>query len=529
MKPRVLLTALVFLCVGATLSWGATTGSISGVITDVQSGEPVVGVTVMVVGTNLGASTDVDGHYMIINVPVGTYTLQLSSVGYAMVEISNISVSVDLTTYQSQTMSSKATDIGTTIRVVAERKLIIEDKTTSVNIISRDELLAMPTRGFEQVVGIQNSVVRMNSNAGVRQRGGGSITSTGSEINMRGGRPSEVAYYVDGFSQQDPLTGISTANINNNAIKEVSVTSGAFSAEYGHVASGIVNVTTNSGGDEYHGNVEVLTDNVAGEFGYDDFDHNYYSGDFSGPLPGLEDGFFFVSGERRYLGDRQPSSRMYKITSEFGLDGAMDNPWRKPSNSLAGWSYQGKIDYNFTPNLKLALNGNGSIDKWQMYTHSYLNPDYLEQVRYCPLYEDKNLGINAKITHTLNSETFYNLSASYFKTSRFRGDGILYDDYAAYNRGYSNPERDDYELFQEGRIRWLSDDTTLHITPGSEEDSLLGYDPHIYDDYLDRQSSYLGFKGTITSQLNSENTILAGFDFQRPLPFKASLRLGVKL
>ncbi len=515
MKPKVLLATLVFLCVGATLSWGATTGGISGVITDAQSGEPVVGATVMVMGTSLGASTDVDGRYMIINVPVDTYTLQLSSVGYATVEISNVSVSLDLTTYQSQTMSSEATDIGTTIRVVAERKLIIEDKTTSVNIVTRDELLAMPTRGFEQVVGIQNSVVRMNSNAGVRQRGFRAGTATGSEINMRGGRPSEVAYYVDGFSQQDPLTGISTANINNNAIKEVQVTSGAFSAEYGHVASGIVNVTTNSGGDEYHGNVEVLTDNLAGEFGYDSFDHNYYSGDFSGPIPGLTDGFFFFSGERRYLGDREPSSKMYDITAEFGLADDLANPWRKPANSLAGWSYQGKIDYNFSPNLKLGLSGNGSIDKWQRYTHNYLNPDYLEQIRYSRLYEDKNLGLNAKITHTLNAETFYNFSASWFQTTRFLGDGVIWDDYDSYERAFANPEQDAYQLFQEGTTHWLSDDTSLHITPGSDEDSLLGYDPHYYNNFLDRRSAYLGLKGRITSQVNSSNTVTAGFDFQR--------------
>ena len=515
MKPKALLATLLLLCVGATIAYGATTGAISGVITDTQTGEPVVGATVMVLGTSLGASTDVDGRYTIINVPVGTYTLQVSSVGYATVEVSNLSVSIDLTTYQSQQMSSQATDIGTTIQVVAERKLIIEDKTTSVNIVTREDLLAMPTRGFEQVVGIQNSVVRMKSNIDVRQRGFRAERSTGSEINLRGGRPSEVAYYVDGFSQQDPLTGASTANVNNNAIQEVSVTSGAFSAEYGHVASGIVNVTTNSGSDKYHGNVEVVTDNLAGELGYDDFDQNWYSGDVSGPIPGLDNGDFFFSGERRYLGDRDPSIDQYDITSEFGLADNLANPWRKPANALKGWSYQGKIDYNFTPTFKLALSGNGSIDRWQRYIHGYMNPDFEEQVRHSPVLEDENLGLNAKITHTLNSSTFYNFSASYFKTSRFRGDGVLGEDYSAYVRAFANPEQDNYQLFQEGIPRYLSDDTSLHITPGSEEDSLLYYDASFYDDYLDQRSSYIGLKGNLTSQLTAGNTLQAGFDFQR--------------
>lgn len=513
MKPRAVLAVLVFLCVGATVAWGATTGAISGMVTDAQTGEAVVGVTVMVVGTSLGASTDADGRYMIINVPVGTYTMQFSSVGYGSVEVSNVSVSVDLTTYQSQTLSSQATDIGKTIQVIAERKLVIEDKTSTVNIVTREELLAMPTRGFEQVVGIQNSVVRMNSNVDTRQRGYRPAVGNAPEINMRGGRPSEVAYYVDGFSQQDPLTGLSTANINNNAIKEVSVTSGAFSAEYGHVASGIVNVTTNSGSDKYHGNVEAVSDNVAGELGYDAFDQNWYSADLSGPIPGMDNGYFFFSGERRYLGDRQPSSKTYDIFTEFNLADDFDKPWQKPSNSLKGWSYQGKLDFDISPTFKLGLSGNGSIDQWRRYIHNYMNPDFPEQIKHSPYYDDRNLGLNAKITHTLSSKTFYTFSASYFKVTRLYVDGVLRDDYAAYRRDIDNPEQDQFQLFQEGNVTWSSDlDTTIEV--GSLQDVIVRYDPSYFDQFEDRFSSYLGAKGMLTHQLSTSNTVTTGFDFQ---------------
>ena len=514
MKPRAVLAVLVLLCVAATVSWGATTGAISGMVTDAQTGEAVVGVTVMVVGTSLGASTDADGRYTIINVPVGTYTLQFSSVGYGTVEVSNISVSVDLTTYQSQAMSSQATDIGKTIQVIAERKLVIEDKTSTVNIVTRDELLSMPTRGFEQVVGIQNSVVRMNSNLDTRQRGFRPALANAPEINLRGGRPSEVAYYVDGFSQQDPLTGLSTANINNNAIKEVSVTSGAFSAEYGHVASGIVNVTTNSGTDKFHGNAEVVSDNLAGELGYDAFDQNWYSADLSGPIPGMDNAYFFVSGERRYLGDRQPSSKTNDIFTQFGLDQYFDEPWQKPSNSLKGWSYQGKLDFDLTPNFKLGLSANGSIDQWQRYIHNYMNPEFPIQVAHSPYYDDRNLGLNAKITHTLSAKTFYNLSASYFKVTRLWVDGVLGDDYAAYRRAFANPEQDQFQLFQEGNVTWSSDLYPDSIDVGSAEDVIVRYDPSYYDQFEDRRSSYLGAKGMLTHQLSTGNTVTTGFDFQ---------------
>jgi outer membrane receptor protein involved in Fe transport len=514
MNRKVFAVTLALLCFAAVgVVWGATTGKITGVVTDLQSKEPLVGV-VSVVGTNLGAITDQDGKYTIINVPVGTYTLKMTAVGYASLEVSNVRVSADLATYQDQELSSKATDLGKTIEVTAEIPLVIKDKTTTVDIVSREELLSLPTRGFEQVVGIQNSVVRMNSNVDIRQRGAPEASATAPEINLRGGRPSEVAYYVDGFSQQDPLSGLSTANINNNAIKEVSVTSGAFSAQYGHVASGIVNVTTNSGSDEYHGNAEVVSDNLVKSMGYDSFDQNWYSADFSGPIPGLDKAYFFLSGERRWLGDRSPSSVTKKVYEEFGTAGLLDEPQRMPNNQLSGWSYQGKIDYNFTPNFKLGLSGNGSVDYWQEYRHYYYNPAFPTQVQHSPRYRDKNLGLNAKITHTLSPETFYNLSASYFDTERLRADGVIWDQLSEYERAVANPEYDRFNLFREGDSVYAADLNPL-IEPGSEADTFVTFYQSYWDNYLDRRASYIGFKGDITSQVNSHNTMMFGFDFQR--------------
>ncbi|KAA3635401.1 MAG: TonB-dependent receptor, partial [Calditrichaeota bacterium] len=310
----------------------------------------------------------------------------------------------------------------------------------------------------------------------------------------RGGRPSEVAYYIDGFSQQDPLSGLSTANISNNAIQEVSITSGAFSAEYGHVASGIVNVITNSGSDEYHGTIEFVTDNFLKD-AKKVYDHNYYTGDFSGPLPGLEKGFFYLSGERRYLQDRTPSPKTEEVFSGFGLASQYGN--ELPNNDLSGWSYQGKVDYNFTPNVKFQLSGNGSVDNWQEYRHYYNNPFYETQIDHTPRTKDENLGLNAKLTHTLNSNNFYNFSLSYFKTERFVGDGVIYDDLEGYRRDQANPEWDEYSLFREGD------------TLGGN--FYIGY----YDQYFKRKSEYIGIKADYNSQINASNTFKVGFDFQR--------------
>jgi outer membrane receptor protein involved in Fe transport len=450
--------------------WGATTGKITGVVTDSQTKEPLIGVTVSVVGTNLGAITDEDGHYIVLNVPVGTYTLRMTAVGYAGLEVSNVAVSADLATYQDHELSSKATDLGKTIRVTAEAPLVIKDKTSTINVIKRDQLLALPTRGFEQVVGLQNSVVRVRNNISVRQRGDRETNQYG-ELNLRGGRRSEVAYYVDGFSQQDPLTGVSTANISNNAIQEVAVIAGGFPAEYGHVSSGIVNTITNSGTREYRGSVETVTDNLGGNAA----DQNWYSANLGGPIPGIDNGYFFGSVERRYFGDREPSAIVDRLPG---------SPERLPYNTLSGWSWQGKLNFDITPNFKLFLSTNGSEDQWYEYRHTYLYNG-----AHNAWHDDDNMGINGRITHTLSSNTFYNFSISYFMTERFRGDGIYREDLLAYYVPEGNPRFDNRAMF------WS--------------------EGHIWDDYLRRKSSYVGFKFDLTTQVDPNHTLKFGADFQR--------------
>ena len=86
-----LLPALVF---------PGTTGKIAGKVTDSQSGEALAGVNVFLQGTAMGAATDIDGFYYIINVPPGTYTMQFAFVGYAEFKVTNVEVAVDLTTKQ---------------------------------------------------------------------------------------------------------------------------------------------------------------------------------------------------------------------------------------------------------------------------------------------------------------------------------------------------------------------------------------------------------------------------------------------
>ncbi|HAB52820.1 MAG TPA: TonB-dependent receptor, partial [Ignavibacteriales bacterium] len=81
MRKLLLLSILTLFYVSQLMA--GTSGKISGLIIDSKSKEPLVGVTVMLTGTNIGASTDVEGYYVIQNVSPGTYTVKASYIGYA--------------------------------------------------------------------------------------------------------------------------------------------------------------------------------------------------------------------------------------------------------------------------------------------------------------------------------------------------------------------------------------------------------------------------------------------------------------
>jgi hypothetical protein len=125
---------IIFILTFIPLILYGQTGKLVGKATDLQTGEPLVGANIIIEGTNLGAATNANGDYLILNVPPGTYTVKGRYIGYREVNYENIKVSVNLTTelnfelpseaYQTQTVNIIALKILLMMLVLFVRRIL---------------------------------------------------------------------------------------------------------------------------------------------------------------------------------------------------------------------------------------------------------------------------------------------------------------------------------------------------------------------------------------------------------------------
>ncbi len=204
----------------------AQTGKIAGTITDAKTGEALIGVNVVVLGTTIGAPTDLDGYYTINNMTPATYTLKISYLGYTTQQIKDIRVNIGETTIidvQLQEQSLKTDEIVVT---AARTPIIQQDKATSGVNLNAKEIQSLPVSNVSSVVSLQ---------AGVE---GGTI---------RGGSGDEIVYQVNGVTMKDGRDNTPYSNISMTSVQQIKVQTGGFTAETGDARSGVVEIVTKEG------------------------------------------------------------------------------------------------------------------------------------------------------------------------------------------------------------------------------------------------------------------------------------------
>jgi len=91
------ITYFLVILVILSPAFAGTTGKIAGIITDKNNGIPIPGVNVLIEGLSIGAATDINGEYFILNIPVGFHKITISYIGYKTIEFEGAKVQPDRT------------------------------------------------------------------------------------------------------------------------------------------------------------------------------------------------------------------------------------------------------------------------------------------------------------------------------------------------------------------------------------------------------------------------------------------------
>ncbi|MEK7671891.1 MAG: carboxypeptidase-like regulatory domain-containing protein, partial [Bacteroidota bacterium] len=161
---------------------------------------------------NIGATTNIEGYFTILNVPPGTYRVQASLLGYKNSAVTNVRVDIDQTTELRIRLSEEAVQ-QEEVTVVAERPVVERDVSASRANITSVEVAKLPTASIVGVVGLQAGV-QTNARGDLIIRGSGGGTTAG------GGGSDQVVFLLNGQALRNgrdnsPYTGISLTSLEN--------------------------------------------------------------------------------------------------------------------------------------------------------------------------------------------------------------------------------------------------------------------------------------------------------------------------
>jgi hypothetical protein len=475
----------------------------------------LIGANVSIVGTGYGAATGDDGRYFILDVPARKYTIRFQYIGYSTTEVRNVDIFTGLTTDLDQILGLE-TIAGEMVTVFAERPLIQMDKTSSINIITADDIENLPIRNDNDLYATAPGVVVQDG-----------------EVYIRGGRDNEVAYFVN----STPTTSFGGRNnmiyIPQEATEEIQIQVGGYDASVGGATSGIVTRQINRGTNDWHGGLTMQSDGpgLGDEWiGTQSYGHSLIVGNISGPLvkdkikffAGIEinkqdDSFVWEGKKFEFLGvqDQETANASYLDTIDLKWPG-----YRESNDKFT--TFTGSITQDFAPlinNLSVVYTteenwGTGAVrdmirnDGTAIITADGVTVDIDGRGNYNTV--DRIL-ITDELSYSFSPTTILKLSAGYFKVTTEDNDEWFGTDWEKWYDGDAVQEHIgiDEEVWSPFKSRYSqrTDYKVNGITfnrPGSVPDTY----------YMRREMSQISANGLFSTKQNN-HTITAGFSYRK--------------
>ncbi len=248
MKHRFVLASIMIVATlalaGGAWADGTQTGSIGGTVKD-SAGGPLPGAQVTAKSVKGGFSRDAvtssNGSYQIRLLPIGEYNVIVALSGFGKVT-TTVTVETEKNTQFNAALTMST--IAETVTVSAELPVIDKTQTnTQTTVDSKFTQKLAVGRSYQSLLQLAPGV------------------TGGANPNVHGALNQENIFLFDGVDTTDTTTGTFGQNFNFEAIQEVNVNTGNFSAEYGRASGGVISVVTKSGGNDFHGSAKAIATN----------------------------------------------------------------------------------------------------------------------------------------------------------------------------------------------------------------------------------------------------------------------------
>jgi hypothetical protein len=235
------ITLTLILAIQSTFLFASSTGSITGEVIDADTHQPLIGANIMLIATDLGNATNAEGKFSINNIPVGSYTISVSMIGYESVSRANVNIYSQRQTPLKFYLHT-ATLQGETIKVTAGYFEKAKDGIVSTQTIGIEEIRSDPVGSYD----IQMMIHSLPSVI--------TATDQNNEIIVRGGGPGENLFIMDNLEIPNPNhfgevgTGGGPVNIlNTEFVERIDFFAGGFSARYGDKQSSVMDISLREG------------------------------------------------------------------------------------------------------------------------------------------------------------------------------------------------------------------------------------------------------------------------------------------